>query len=115
MFRLNRKQNIFSLGKTKVTAKPPEAILSQHEAFCFGQMKCILPLEITVRNTGIFVEKKNITLKSVNFKNCSSKMLLAAKQMKANEKIYFFKIPTKYHRKRSLRAFSLELCCKQQK
>jgi len=67
MFRLNRKQNIFSLGKTKVTAKAPEANLSQHEAFCFGQMKNILLLEITVRNTAIFVEKNN-TLKSVTSK-----------------------------------------------
>lgn len=72
MFRLNRNQNIFSLGKTKVTAKSPEAILSQHEAFCFGQMKYILPLEITVRNTGIFVEK-NITLKSVTSKIVEAK------------------------------------------
>lgn len=56
MSRLNRKQNILSLGKTKVTAKPPEAILSQHEVFCFGQMKYILPLQTAIRNTGVFVE-----------------------------------------------------------
>lgn len=76
VFRLNRKQNIFSSGKTKVTAKPPEANLSQHEAFCFGQMKCILPLEITVRNTGIFVEEKNITLKSGTSKIVEAKCFL---------------------------------------
>lgn len=79
MFRLNRKQNILSVGKTKVTAKAPEAILSQHEAFCFGQMKCILLLEIAVRNTGISVEK-NSTLKNVTSKNCRSKILVEAKE-----------------------------------
>lgn len=72
MFRLNKKENILSSGKTKVTAKPPEVILSQHEAFCFDQMKYILPLEITVRNTGIFVEK-NITLRSVTSKIVEAK------------------------------------------
>lgn len=92
MFRLNRKQNIFSLDKTKVTAKPPEAILSQHEAFCFGQMKYILPLEITVRNTRIFVEKK-ITLKSVTSKIVEEKCFsFIVKQIKTNmERFSFFK------------------------
>lgn len=75
MFRLNRKQNILSVGKTKVTAKAPEAILSQHEAFCFGQMKCILLLEIAVRNTGISVEK-NSTSKMLLRKIVEAKFLL---------------------------------------
>lgn len=85
MFRLNRKQNILSVGKTKVTAKAPEAILSQHEAFCFGQMKCILLLETAVRNTGISVEK-NSTLKNVTSKNCRSKILVEAKEKPITKK-----------------------------
>lgn len=85
MFRLNRKQNILSVGKTKVTAKAPEAILSQHEAFCFGQMKCILLLETAVRNTGKSVEK-NSTLKNVTSKNCRSKILVEAKEKPITKK-----------------------------
>lgn len=54
--QVEQKAKYFLFRQNKSDCNPPEAILSQHETFWFGQ---ILPLEIPVRNTGMLVEKNS--------------------------------------------------------